>query len=344
MIYCSSENSFSNSSSRVNENLEKYTDSKEPETPSMEESQIKEEDDSEDITATRPVVISGAYLTCQTSPTNPDETSVQVSCHFEKDGSIIEGLVINEEDVSFTINNAKADVNNFKNQNGVFTFDVAKDQIEALTISVNSIDGEAIGEDEQSTEPTKTVVVLAKKPSQDQMVNQEPQDQDNPQDEGTTDEGEPIVPAPESDGEEPEPLMLSNLTVSTGKTYQIQNSAAINSELYIDRTYYFTSLGEFEGSMYIQTSNEDDGELTDSLITFNVNRSSEVLVLFDVRADSLPTWLASWELLPAIIETNDTDFNIYRKIFSQSELVSIGSNYRINTDARSNLVVFIRPN
>ncbi|NRA46891.1 MAG: hypothetical protein HRU09_18230 [Oligoflexales bacterium] len=302
MVYCSSEQSFRNSSSQVNESLEPARDEEAQAVDEPQTIEDVEEEDSEDITATRPVVISGSYLTCQVLTESPNESNTQVSCHFEKDGSVIDSLVIRESDVSFTINNSRAVVQNFKSENGVFTFEVPNNDIISLTISVDSIDGEAIGEDLQSDEPTKTVAVLSTSTVTNE--DQEPEEGDDPPNDDDEPEEETPEEPLEQDEEQLPDLSLSNLTVSTGKAYQIQDSVGIDSELYIDRDYRFTSLGEFEGSMFIQTSNEDDGELTDSLITFNINRSAEILVLFDVRADSLPTWLASWELLPSIIETN----------------------------------------
>ena len=91
-------------------------------------------------------------------------------------------------------------------------------------------------------------------------------------------------------------LVVSNLQVASGKAYQVVPNGLTNgAEVYIDRSYTFSTVPVIiEGATYIQTANRDKKAREDTFLSFSVNQDVTVYVAYDVRAKSLPDWLASW--------------------------------------------------
>jgi hypothetical protein len=91
-------------------------------------------------------------------------------------------------------------------------------------------------------------------------------------------------------------LIISNLTVASGKTYEVVQNGLSNGDLvYIDRTYtYSTMPSSLQGSTYIKTANADKTSSGASFITFDVNQDVTVYVAHDDRITIKPSWMASF--------------------------------------------------
>jgi hypothetical protein len=132
---------------------------------------------------------------------------------------------------------------------------------------------------------------------------------------GTT----PIVPATE---------LITNITVTTGKKYQLSKLAA-GAVYYTDRSYDITSAPSYlVNTPFIQTANEDKINKSGSLLSFNLNHAGTVYVAYDPRATTLPTWLKGWQKLTDKIGINDSkisSFTLYSKDFPAGK-VTLGGN------------------
>ena len=120
-------------------------------------------------------------------------------------------------------------------------------------------------------------------------------------------------------------LEISDLAAQSGSAYEVSYYGLAEGEaIYTDRSFVFTDVPEaFAGMTYIKTANNDKTETQDPYITFDINIPATVYVAVDVRAS--PSWLSSWTEEGTMISTDDTDFDIYSKRFSEGQ-VAIGGN------------------
>ncbi len=88
-------------------------------------------------------------------------------------------------------------------------------------------------------------------------------------------------------------LEITNLTVASGKTYEIVENIAEGDMRYIDRTFGLESVDDLAGMHYIRTANDDKGETGDNFLSFDVSRPVTVYVAYRHGTD-LPSWLSTW--------------------------------------------------
>ncbi|MBW1744925.1 MAG: fibronectin type III domain-containing protein [Deltaproteobacteria bacterium] len=122
-------------------------------------------------------------------------------------------------------------------------------------------------------------------------------------------------------------LVISNLTVDSGKAYEIiENGLQIGSLVYIDRVYTFKDVpASLLGATYIKTANTDKGLTGDSFITFEVNQDVTVYVVHDNRIATKPSWMASFTDTGDDLVTTDATFSIFAKHVSAGT-VTLGGN------------------
>jgi hypothetical protein len=126
-------------------------------------------------------------------------------------------------------------------------------------------------------------------------------------------------------------LTISNLIVSTGKTYEVA-SLGNGEPVYVDRTFAFTGLpGLFQGIPYIKTANGDKGGVGDSFLSFDVNQDVTVYVGYDIRITGRPSWLLDFNESAAMIVTSDTSFNLFYKDFPPGTITLGGNNSADNS-------------
>ena len=119
---------------------------------------------------------------------------------------------------------------------------------------------------------------------------------------------------------------MSNLSVASGKTYQVMADLVPGDVVYTDRSYTYSTLPSMiAGSTYIQTANDDKNANQASFLSFSVNQNVTVFVAYDSRASSLPNWLTSWTATGEILGTSDVPLSLYSRSFSGGS-VSLGGN------------------
>ena len=99
-----------------------------------------EEDGEEEITAIPPTVISGAHLVCQPTSKDVDAETINISCHFEKDGKILKNIEIEESDFEIhDLNGENLILGSSKNDDGEFNFVVSLREDSEIKISLKAI-------------------------------------------------------------------------------------------------------------------------------------------------------------------------------------------------------------
>ena len=63
--------------------------------------------------------------------------------------------------------------------------------------------------------------------------------------------------------------------------------------VFIDRPYYFSDIGGYEGYCTLQTAMSDKGKEGAGFLHFTISRSTTIYVGYDVRRP-IPTWLSDW--------------------------------------------------
>jgi len=127
--------------------------------------------------------------------------------------------------------------------------------------------------------------------------------------------------------------IISNLSVASGKAYQILTGLSNNLLCYIDRTYKYSNVPSFmNGATFIKTANDDKKRTDTNFLTFTANYNVKVYVAYDNR-NAKPAWLSTYTDTKADL-TTDTGFSIYQKNFSAGKItlggnVSGGSMYTV---------------
>ncbi len=122
-------------------------------------------------------------------------------------------------------------------------------------------------------------------------------------------------------------LVIGNLTVSSGQTYEIvQNGLQDGVLVYIDRTYTYSGVPVLvEGAPYIKTANDDKLSGGSSFITFDVNQNVSVYVAHDDRVIAKPSWMTSFTDNGDDLVIASQSHSIWRKDFTAST-ITLGGN------------------
>ncbi len=106
---------------------------------------------------------------------------------------------------------------------------------------------------------------------------------------------------------QPETGPLTNIKVSSGKTYPV-GQVAPGSRLYIDRDYTFVKAPAYlNGASFIRSANDDKTRTDAGYLSFDVSQPAVLFALYDPRATSRPEWLLDdrWTKLPDQVTTTD---------------------------------------
>jgi hypothetical protein len=118
-------------------------------------------------------------------------------------------------------------------------------------------------------------------------------------------------------------LIISGLTVSSGKTYE-WDALANGKNVYIDRSYTFSTVpAKYNGLQYLRTANDDKAAAGNPLISFNANQNVTVYVSY--AGSGLPSWLSGWTNTGDVIATTDRNLAVYAKEFPAGT-VALGDN------------------
>lgn len=121
--------------------------------------------------------------------------------------------------------------------------------------------------------------------------------------------------------------LVTDLVASNGKAYDLRN-AAVGTPFYIDRSFTITSLPtDLVNGMLIRTANDDKGNTSANLVSFNVNSPATVYVAYDSRATRIPAWLSSFTLTSSTIsQSTGPAYRIYSRAFAAGSVVTLGGN------------------
>ncbi len=118
--------------------------------------------------------------------------------------------------------------------------------------------------------------------------------------------------------------VISNLSVASGKAYQILTGLSNNLPCYIDRSYKYSNVPSFlNGATFIKTANDDKNRTDTNFLTFTVNSNVKVYVAYDNR-NAKPGWLSTYTDTKSDL-TTDVGFSIYQKNFSAGK-ITLGGN------------------
>jgi len=135
-----------------------------------------------------------------------------------------------------------------------------------------------------------------------------------------------------ADSAPPPTDIINNLTVSSGKVYEVvPNALQEGASAYIDRTYTFTYVpGYLEGTTYIKTANDDKGFSSRDFLSFEVTQNVTVYVAHDDRSLSKPTWLLEFTDTGDQLATTDTTLSIFARDFPAGT-ITLGGNQNYDT-------------
>ena len=122
-------------------------------------------------------------------------------------------------------------------------------------------------------------------------------------------------------------LVINNLTVSSGQTYEtVQNGLQDGELVYIDRTYTHSSApASVQGATYIKTANDDKLLSGSSFITFDVNQDATVYVAHDDRVTTKPSWMTSFTNTGDDLVIDSQGHSIWKKDFTAGT-ITLGGN------------------
>ncbi len=122
------------------------------------------------------------------------------------------------------------------------------------------------------------------------------------------------------------PFTITNMTVKSGKLYEVIESLQNGERVYIDRSYTFKTLpGAITGATYIKTANNDKNSTGNTFLSFTVDQPVTVYVGHDNRITPKPSWLNSFTNTGMTLETSDTTLDLYSQSFPAGTVV-LGGN------------------
>ena len=107
-----------------------------------EATDASEGDEEEEITAVPPAVISGSFLTCEPVSKDTERQTASISCHLEKDGSVLTEPHLAKENFSSKDNEGKDTLIDFHTQGDGFYFLLVLTDHSDVNISLQNVDSE----------------------------------------------------------------------------------------------------------------------------------------------------------------------------------------------------------
>ncbi|MBS3733772.1 MAG: cadherin-like domain-containing protein, partial [Phycisphaerae bacterium] len=138
--------------------------------------------------------------------------------------------------------------------------------------------------------------------------------------------------------------LISNLSVASGKAYELDSSLAVGDLVYIDRSYEYTDVGSLGGEEYIRTANGDKNATDTEFLSFDVNQDVTVHLLYDNRASGLPSGFTGWTDTGEVLANTDAgDQRVWTKAFAAGTVVLPGNKAGGDTGAGSMYSVAVVP-
>ncbi|MCH8041911.1 MAG: DUF1593 domain-containing protein, partial [Nitrospinae bacterium] len=133
----------------------------------------------------------------------------------------------------------------------------------------------------------------------------------------------------------PPALELSNVSVTSGRAYQvIPNGLQPGASVYIDRGYTYTTVPTtLVNVTYLQTANNDKTSSGPSFLSFDANQSVTVYVGHDTRISPKPAWLAAFTPTGETLVTTDVPLALFSRSFPAGT-ITLGGNDVTTSDLR----------
>ncbi len=133
---------------------------------------------------------------------------------------------------------------------------------------------------------------------------------------------------------------VSDLQAATGNHYAFDPTGLTHGKRhYTDRTYYVTDVPpELQGVPFIQTANQDDRTIRDTILSFRVDQPVTLYLGLDRRIRQAPSWMKlgvpnGFQETDLIINTTDPIYRVYKKDYPAG-LIQLGSNINHPKEAR----------
>lgn len=122
-------------------------------------------------------------------------------------------------------------------------------------------------------------------------------------------------------------LIVNNLSVTSGKTYEVVQGGFVDTALvYLDRSYQFSvTPSGYSGRLVIKTWNDDKGSTGNGFLTFDVNQDVVVYVARDDRLGANPGWMSGFDDARQNVLIAGQSHSLWRKDFSAGS-ISLGGN------------------
>ncbi len=148
----------------------------------------------------------------------------------------------------------------------------------------------------------------------------------------------PTEPTTPTQPTNPVAFTVSNVSVASGKTYQLALNLQDGQKTYIDRDFTYASVTSIvKGAAYIRTANDDKTKTGSNFLSFRVSGSADVYVLVPSNLTP-PSWLASSGFTN--VGSADGNKTAYKKKFAAGT-VTLGAPY--GTSSSSMYSVAVRP-
>jgi hypothetical protein len=125
-------------------------------------------------------------------------------------------------------------------------------------------------------------------------------------------------------------LELTNVSVASGKKYEVVEGLDNGEYSYIDRSYTYQQIPDkLVGAIFIKTANNDKKISDDRFITFTVNKTIKIFIAYDDRNTSQPSWLSGFTNTGLKLITSDVTMGLYEKQYAAGN-VTLGANDSIS--------------
>lgn len=120
---------------------------------------------------------------------------------------------------------------------------------------------------------------------------------------------------------------LKRFDIINYQNWSIEQNLQINDLIYGDRLFTFADIPEaLKGVEWIKTAC-DSKSVTADTASVVANKDISVFVGLDTRVAIFPSWMSDWQDTEAEIKaSNDVNYRIYQKDFSEGEMVNLSSN------------------
>ncbi len=127
----------------------------------------------------------------------------------------------------------------------------------------------------------------------------------------------PVDPPPSDE-------IISNVTVSSGNSYELIKSLKSGESCYVDKTYKYRNIPDtFSNATFIKTFYDDRKSEANPYISFDVNDDATVYVAYDTRV-RIPSWLNNFTKTDESVNVSSTPHILFAKDFASGSSVNLG--------------------